>query len=130
MTEWTPKVEQLIRDIGDYLEAQMKDLIDPSAGALGTSSRMAFRHASTGQRLMDRAEAELDCSLSDWNGTLQKVIDLAEANNSDAAAKIKRVLPLAKRIADEFGIGAHSSGMGKIEQFQKLKQVKKKGYKL
>ncbi|MDE1152337.1 MAG: hypothetical protein PW788_07355 [Micavibrio sp.] len=130
MTEWTPKVEQLIRDVGDYLEAQMKDLIDPAAGALGTSSRMAFRHASNGQRLMDRAANELGCNLSDWNGSLQKVVELAEANNSDAAAKIKRVLPLAKRIADEFGIGEQSAGMGKLEQFQKLKQVKKKGYRL
>lgn len=130
MIQWTPKVEQLIRDIGDYLEDQMRDLIDQKAGVIGTSSRMAFRHASKGARLMDRAQDELNCNINDPDNSVQAVIDLAEANGSDAAAKIKKVLPLAKQIAKEFGVGPEAANMGKLEQLQKLKAVKKKGYKL
>lgn len=130
MPQWNARTEQLIRDVGDYLDAQMRDLIDPKAGTIGTSTRMAFRHASKGQYLMDRAQAELGCKLEDWNNSLQAVIDLAEANGSNAADKIKTVLPLAKKIADEFGIGEHSANMGKFEQLQKLKEVKRKGYRL
>ena len=130
MTQWTPKVEQLIRDIGDYLEDQMRDLIDQKAGVIGTSSRMAFRHASKGARLIDRAQTELGCNINDPDNSVQAVIDLAEANGSDAAAKIKKVLPLVKEIAKDFGLGTGDTNMGKLEQLQKLKAVKKKGYKL
>ena len=130
MIQWTPKVEQLIRDIGDYLEDQMRDLIDQKSGVIGTSSRMAFRHASKGSRLLDRAQTELNCNINDPDNSVQAVIDLAEANGSDAAAKIKKVLPLAKQIATEFGLGANDANMGKLEQLQKLKAVKNKGYQL
>jgi len=130
MTQWNPTTEQLIRDLGDYLDAQMRDLIDPKAGVFGSSTRMAFRHASKGQYLVDRAGAELGCTPDDWHGSLQRIVELAEANGSKAADKIKNVLPLAKRIADEFGITPQSQNMDKIEQLQKLKEVKKRGYRL
>ena len=63
----------------------MRDLIDQKAGVIGTSSRMAFRHASKGARLIDRAQTELGCNINDPDNSVQAVIDLAEANGRERA---------------------------------------------
>ncbi|MEZ0260970.1 MAG: hypothetical protein ACAH80_08170 [Alphaproteobacteria bacterium] len=129
MADWTPENEKLIRELGDFMDKQMRDVLDPKASTLGTSSRVAFNFASHGMGLFKRAEAQLGMDRKDPHGALQKLVDLCEANGSDAAAKIKKVMPIAKQLADEFGFGPDSHEMGKLEQLRVLKKIKNKGIK-
>jgi hypothetical protein len=129
MTDWTPENEKLIRELGDFMDKQMRDVLDPKASTLGTSSRVAFNFASHGASLFKRAEAQLGLDRHDPHGSAQKLIDLCEKNGSDAAVKLKKVLPVAKQLADEFGFGPQSHEMGKLEQLRILKKIKNKGIK-
>jgi len=126
MTEWNPKTEQLIRDVSDFVDKMMRDIVDPNIGTAATIMHV-FNEASTAKNLYQRAESELGINLKqDWQGSIKKVIDLAEANNSNAADKLKKILPVAKQLADEFGFGPDTK-MGKIKQVMTLNKIKKKG---
>jgi hypothetical protein len=100
---WTPELEARIRKVGDYVETQMKDLLNPGAGVTATSLRLAFRGATVGMVRMGDAcmEAGIDWR-GNWMGDLQKLCDLAGANNSDAADKIKKALPIAAQLTADF----------------------------
>lgn len=130
MTEWNPKTEQLIRDLSDYVDAQMRDIIDPKASTLGTSSRCAFRHASTGAKLLQRAHDELGMGPATWDADCERIIALAKENGSNAADKLAKIVPIAKQLSKEFGLGPNDVEASKFEQLKRLKQVKKKGIKL
>jgi hypothetical protein len=130
MTEWNPKTEQLIRDLSDYIDLQFRDIIDPKASTLGTSSRLAFRHASTGAKLMERAQSELGMKPETWDADVERVIKLAKDNGSNAADKMEKIVPVVKQLSKEFGLGPGNVHAGKLEQMKRLKQVKKKGIKL
>lgn len=103
MAQWTPELEERIRKVGDYVEKQMKDLLNPAAGVTGTSLRVAFRGATTGMVRMGDAcmEAGIDFR-GDWMRDLQKLCDIADANKSDAADKIKKALPIAAQLTTDF----------------------------
>ena len=130
MTEWNPKTEQLIRDLSDYIDAQFRDIIDPKASTMGTSSRVAFRHASTGRNLLERARDELGMKPETWDADCERVIQLCKGNGSNAADKLEKIVPVVKQLSKEFGLGPTSEPPGKLEQLKRLKQVKKKGIKL
>ncbi len=130
MTEWNPDTEKLIRDLSDYIDTQFRDIIDPKASTLGTSSRLAFRHASTGARLLDRAQKELGMKPETWDEDCARVIKLCKDNNSNAADKLEKIVPVVKQLSKEFGLGPGNVEAGKLEQMKRLKQVKKKGIKL
>lgn len=128
MTDWNPKTEALIREIGDFIDAQLRDVVDPRASSLGTSARVAFNIKSKGVPLFRRAEKELGLDLKkDWEGGLKGLVALCEQNGSDAGAKICKVIPVARQLADEFGFGLHKEPPGKLEALRLLKQIKKKG---
>ena len=130
MPKWTPETEKLISDIGDFIDKQMRDVVDPSASTLGTSSRVAFNVASTGKGLFQRAVTELEVDLkTHWEDSMKKIIDLAESNGSHAADKIKKAMPVAKQLADEFGFTPDNREMGKLQMMGLLKQIKKKNIK-
>jgi hypothetical protein len=130
MTEWNPKTEQLIRDLSDYIDTQFRDIIDSKASTLGTSSRLAFRHASTGQKLMERARDELGMKPDTWDADCERIIKLCKDNASNAADKLEKIVPVVKQLSKEFGLGPSDAGAGKLEQMKRLKAVKKKGIKL
>ena len=128
MVEWTPKTEQLIRDVSDFVDKQFRTVLDPEIGVTSTIARL-FNAKSTGEHLFKRAINELEIDLSaDPEHSLKKVIDLAEANGSDAADKLKRAAPVAKQLAEEFGFGPDTK-MGKLQQLSTLNKIKKKGIK-
>ena len=130
MTEWNPKTEQLIRDLSDYIDTQFRDIIDSKASTLGTSSRLAFRHASTGAKLMERAQNELGMKPDSWDADCARIIQLCKDNASNAADKLEKIVPVVKQLSKEFGLGPGNMEAGKLEQMKRLKQVKKKGIKL
>jgi hypothetical protein len=129
MTEWNPKTEQLIRDLSDYIDTQFRDIIDSKASTLGTSSRLAFRHASTGAKLLERAQSELGMKPETWDADCDRVIKLCKDNGSNAADKLEKIVPVVKQLSKEFGLGPQDAGAGKLEQMKRLKAVKKKGIK-
>jgi hypothetical protein len=130
MTEWNPKTEQLIRELSDYIDTQFRDIIDPKASTLGTSSRLAFRHASTGAKLLERARDELGMKPDSWDADCERVIKLCKDNGSNAADKLEKIVPVVKQLSKEFGLGPANADAGKMEQLKRLKAVKKKGIKL
>jgi hypothetical protein len=128
MTEWNPKNEQLIRDIGDFVDKQMRDILDPNVSTPATIKHL-FNARATGMHLFERATKELGLDLKgDWEGSTKHIIDLCEQNGSDAADKIKKIIPVAQRLADEFGFGPDTK-MGKIQQVMVLGKIKKKNIK-
>lgn len=130
MTEWTPKTEQLIRDLSDYIDIQFRDIIDTKASTFGTTSRLAFRHASHGAKLMERAQTELGVTKETWDADVDRLIKLCKENGSNAADKLEKIVPVVKQLSKEFGLGPSNIEAGKLEQMKRLKQVKKKGIKL
>lgn len=123
MAPWTPQLETLIRDLGEYVDTQMKDLLDPKGNSFTTSTRLAFRHASTGASAMKNACREAGWEFKgEWLGDLKKLCDLAEANSSDSAAKIKKALPVANELTSLFSSDDDSGSIRK-----KVKLVKAKG---
>lgn len=128
MAEWSQKTEQLIREIGDFLDTNIRDVVNPKASTLATSARVAFNAKSKGVPLFKRLRDELGIDIrKDWEGGLKSLADLCEANGSDAGDKIKKVLPVAKQLFDEFGFGVHTAPPGKLEAMKMLKKIKKKG---
>lgn len=129
MTEWNPKTEKLIRDVSDFVYKMTGELLDPNVGTASTIKHL-FNERAAAKSLYDRATSELGIDLrNDWQGSIKKVIDLAEANNSDAADKLKKVLPVAKQLVDEFGFGPDTE-MGYLKQVMTLNKIKKKNIKL
>ena len=126
MTEWNPKTEQLIRDVSDFVDKMLREVVDPNIGTATTIAHL-FNERATAKSMYERAESELGIDLKkDWQGSIKKVIDLADANGSNAADKLKKVLPVAKQLADEFDFGPDTK-MGKIKQVWTLNKIKKKG---
>jgi hypothetical protein len=101
MTEWNPKIEMLIRELGDYTERQMKDLLKSDAPVTGTALRCVFRGVSTGIPLKRRLQKE-GLVFNNWLDGLQSLVELSEKNGSNAAEKIKKALPVAEKLNDEF----------------------------
>jgi hypothetical protein len=99
---WSPALERSIRDLGDYVERQMKDLLNPAASVTGTSLRVAFRGVVQGMPLMDEACTEAGIRFAGWMGSLKALSDMAEENGSDAAAKIRKALPVAEQLTAAF----------------------------
>lgn len=128
MTAWCPKTEQLIRDIGDFLDDNIRDVVNPKASTIATSARVAFNAKAKGVPLFRRLKDDLGIDIrKDWEGGLKQLADLCAVNGSDAGDKIRKVLPVAKQLSDEFGFGLHAAPPGKLEAMKILKKIKKKG---
>ena len=120
MPAWSPKIEKLIRKLGDYTDSQMKDLLDPKASAGGTALRAVFRGAAIGIPLRRRLKKE-GLQFDDWLPGLQKIVDLAEQNGSDAAEKIKKSIPVATQLNAE--MKSIQGGMLKDIRYEKSKGI-------
>ncbi len=132
MTEWTPDFENLVRKVGDYVEIQLKDLIDPKSTTIATALRMSFRAAATGAPLLKQTYKEAGLSRRDplhsmWeDARLNELVKIAETNGSDAASKIKRgiaVVELMKKGADTEGKATLSDALRRIGR-AKQKDIK------
>src|SRR5690349_16024608 len=107
--KWGGDLEGEIRELGDYVEKQMKDLLNPKASVTGSALRIAFR-AVVGTQMRDSIFRREGLDYTDfglkprhgWMEDLQTLVDLAEANKSDAADKIKKALPVAKELTEAF----------------------------
>lgn len=117
MTQWNPKLEQLIREVGDYTEKQMKDLLDPKTAATVSALRITFRGFTKGLPAMKKtcAEAGLDFENYDWLNKLQKLAEIAEQNDSDAAEKIKKALPIAHHLERIFEQTGNDGALSRIK---------------
>ncbi|MEZ0224523.1 MAG: hypothetical protein ACAH83_08220 [Alphaproteobacteria bacterium] len=100
MTEWNPETEKLIRDLGDYLDKQMKDMLNPRASAAGTALRSVFRAVAVGKPLKRRMN-KAGLTSVDYMKAMHATVELAEANSSDAGEKIKKILPVMEKLARE-----------------------------
>lgn len=122
---WNPKLEKLIYEAGDFLEQQTRELLDPKSWAVTTAAKIAFNNASTGKALKARME-EMGFTLPDENATPQEAINsmralvaLAEENGSNAADKIKKLIPVAELLAVE--LKDAGSDLAKVKAAKKLK---------
>ncbi|TAL28380.1 MAG: hypothetical protein EPN97_14695 [Alphaproteobacteria bacterium] len=105
MTAWTPKLEAMIRAFGDIEERNTKDGCNPRLPMPVTVLRIAFRSTVKGQPLFNKICAEMGVTpdyLTGYSATLQKIIDLAAANNSDAADKLKLKLKFTRELNARF----------------------------
>lgn len=117
MTQWTPKLEKLIRELGEYTEKQMRDLLNPEAAATLSALRITFRGFTRGLPAMKKtcAEAGLDFENYDWLSKLQKLAEIADQNNSDAADKIKKALPIANQLEQIFKQTGNNDPLSRIK---------------
>lgn len=115
MTAWTSKLEALIRDFGDIEERNTKDGCNPRLPMPVTVLRIAFRSTTKSQPLFNKICAEIGVKpdyQTSYSDTLQKIIDLAAANNSDAADKLKKKVAFTRELNSRFeGVG----GMARIK---------------
>jgi hypothetical protein len=121
MAKWTPKLEKLVEKLGDYNEAQMKSLLNPKVPAPASALRIAFRAVTQGEPTMKKAFKEAGWEYQqNWMGNLQKLSDLADQNGSDAAAKIKKTLPLARKISKLYTKDSVSGILNQVKAAKKL----------
>ena len=125
MAAWTPKLESLIFKVGEYADTQIKDLIDPKAGAKASAVRIAFRYAAQGKPLMEKAckeagfefREDFDFVTGICTGCLYQLAGIAEQNGSHAAEKIRKVLPVAMEVMR--GVTEeHGSMVGQIKNIK------------
>ena len=122
MTDWTPEIEALIRKLGDFIDQQMRDLLDYKSSAWGSALRIAFNVATTGKPLVQKT-----CKAAgiEYNGdildAMKKIVAVADQNKSDAADKIKKALPYG----EEFAVGFDQTATTpKFEDIKKVKEIK------
>ena len=120
---WDSKLEENIRKVGDYVEMQMKDLVNPKTSAVATTVRMLFNAYAGGGSLMHKTcrEAGYELHGPGFHG-LQKLVDIAEDNGSDAAEKIKKVIAVEDAIAEAYR--NNSAVRGKATPADILRRVK------
>ncbi len=129
MTEWNPKTEQLIREASEFAFKTFSEVLDPNIGTARTITHL-FNQRAAAEDIYGRVTNELGVDLrKDWQGGIKKIIALADANNSDAADKLKKIVPVAQQLVDEFGFTPDTK-MGPIKATMTLNKIKKKGYKL
>lgn len=120
MTDWNKKTEKIIRDLGDHNEKMMKDLLNPKTTVTGSMLRIVFRAAVRGKLLKRRVHAA-GMTRRDPLAAMQAMVDLAEKNGSDAGEKLKKALPVMKKV--EADLAGAKGGF-----FKRFKELKKKGY--
>jgi hypothetical protein len=89
MTQWTPELEGLIRKVGEAMDKQMKDLVNPEKSVLGSGLRAAFRGRGGIHPLLKQVCNEAGVDFNP-DSTMRALIKLCEENNSDAASNLKK----------------------------------------
>ena len=103
MAKWDKDLETLISKLGDYVDIQMKILLDVKSGAKTSATKIAFNFAVKGKPLMDETCRKLGFKFKGiWKADFEEIIKLAEENNSPAADKIKKALPVVKQLEKIF----------------------------
>ncbi len=104
MTQWDSDLEDIISEVGDYAEAQMRDIIDPKASTFGSVARIFYRAAKTGNIIVRLAFFKAGLEFENGTGfsPLQPLVDIAEQNGSTAGDKIKNVILVEKTLKNGF----------------------------
>ncbi len=119
MTKWTPRLEALIRDFGDCEEKNTKDGCNARMPLVVSILRIAFRSATKSQPLYTKICSEMGIETDYQSGyvaTLQKIIDLAAANGSNAADKLNKKLSFTQELNERF------ANLGGIERIKAAKR--------
>ena len=88
MTTWTPKLKKLINDYADFEIKNSEDGKNPRQTVVGSLLRTAFRTAVTKNGRYNEVCKELGLDTKEYHKNIQTMIDLAKANNCDAADKL------------------------------------------
>ncbi|MEZ0262556.1 MAG: hypothetical protein ACAH80_16245 [Alphaproteobacteria bacterium] len=103
MTVWNKDLEDKIRKVGDYAEAQVKDLLDPKTPARRSVLRVLFRAVTQGVPAMKKAAVAAGWKFTNhWVPDMMTLADIAERNCSDAAEKIRKALPYVDDFVQTF----------------------------
>jgi hypothetical protein len=110
MAKWSNELETEIRDLGEYVDKQMKDLLNPEAGVNGSALRIAFRHAFEGKQRLDNILRYDSIDYTNmglnprhsWTEDLKMLSDLADENMSTAGEKIKKALAVVPVLEEAF----------------------------
>lgn len=100
MTQWTPELERNIRKLSDSFEKDTKAMINPNGHVrlgIAFSIVRGIKDGLPAYKKICRATGlSSEGGLADArkSGNLQRIIELAEANGSDAADKLKRALAI------------------------------------
>ncbi len=122
MPGYTPKLDGLIREYGDFFEAQLKDMLNPNASTLGTTLRCAFRTKTKGEPLRDKIHAETGWDVAAApEKHIPALIEMAEQNNSAAAAKLKEAMPVYTKMMSAL----EDALPGEITVIRGVRQAKK-----
>lgn len=101
MTQWTPQLEADIRKLGDLCEKQVTTAIDPEKNAVTSTLSFVFRDTVQVVPLLKRINKKIEGEYVDakWQDSMEKIVAIAEANNSDAAGKIKKSIPVGREMS-------------------------------
>ncbi len=89
-TEWTPKLEKLIREYAAYEEKNAKDGLNPDQTVAGSMLRVAFRQAVTRNGKYKKICKKMGLKPENYASNVQDMIVIAAVNKSDAADKLKK----------------------------------------
>ena len=122
MTQWTPKLEKLIREYAAFELKNVKDGANPKISVAGTMLRSIFHSAITRNGHYNTLCAEMGLAPDSkaYYKNIQAIIDLAKANNSDAAEGLEKTRAFWKQY-----------GSGSMKQvIASMKKAKRDGFQL
>ncbi len=94
----TAKLDQLVQKLGDYVEANYNELVNPKHSTARSTLVIIFRAAAGGTPLLRKTAKELGIPVTGWHTTLDKIIEATEARGSKAADKIKAITVKTKAL--------------------------------
>ncbi|TAL27882.1 MAG: hypothetical protein EPN97_16095 [Alphaproteobacteria bacterium] len=95
MAEYTPELDKLISDYGNFFEKQLKDMLNPKTNAVASTLRIAFRMKTTGVPLRDKIFAKTGWDVAnETEKHLAALVEMAEQNGSRSGDKLKAALPV------------------------------------
>jgi len=121
MVQWNKEIESLVSKLGEYVDIQMKILLDTRIGVTKSASKIVFNFAAKGTPLMNETCKKLGINFKgNWKQTLKTIIKVAEENDSLAAEKIKKAIPLVDKLENIFK-GSSKTLFAKIKLAKKQK---------
>lgn len=122
MPRFTPKLDGLIRSYGDFMEAQLKDMMNPDMGSLKTALRIGFRTRTKGIPLRNKIHAATGWDIAaDPEKHLTALVELAERHGSTAAQKLKAAMPAFTKMMSSLDNLPEKTGLLKgMRQAKKL----------
>jgi hypothetical protein len=99
MTEWTPKLEGLIREMGEIETRNAEDMTNPDLSIFGSAARVTLRTFIKSMPIISKLRSELQLPKID-QVTDDLLIELAKENGSDAVDKLKAVVAFREEVKE------------------------------